>query len=445
MNELRKGKAIRTTLILIFLAPLFICAQSSQPDSLLPEVTLQNAVDYAIKRQPLIQQSLLDEKITDAKIKSKLADWYPQVNFNYSLQHNFIVQKTVIGGNTVQLGSDNTSSGQFTASQYIFNRDLLLARRTKDDVRLQVKQATVSDKIDLAANVSKAYYDILSTMQQIKVAESNITRIERSLKDAYNQYKAGIADKIDYKRATITLNNTKATKKTNEEQLVAKLEYLKSLMNYPEKAPLNIVYDSLQMENDILLDTLQAPDYKSRIEYKLLETQRRLLAANVQYNRWSYLPSVSANGAYNLNFQNNNFVKLYNQNYPNSFAAVTLGFPIFQGGKRKYNTLEAQLELDRNEFDIINLKNMVNAGYAQALASYKSNLTNYLALKENVDLAKEVYDVIQLQYRAGIKTYLEVITSDTDLRTAQINYYNALYQLLASKIDVRKALGQINY
>jgi outer membrane protein TolC len=87
----------------------------------------------------------------------------------------------------------------------------------------------------------------------------------------------------------------------------------------------------------------------------------------------------------------------------------------------------------------------VYAGYAQALATYKINLQNYLALKENIMLAQEVYDVIQLQYRSGIKTYLEVITSETDLRTSQINYYTAIYQLLSSKIDVQKALGQINY
>ncbi len=414
-------------------------------DSILRDVTLQSAVDYAIKRQPLIQQSLLDEQITDARIRSRLADWYPQVNFNYSLQHNFIVQTSVIGGNPVQLGASNVSAAQFGASQYIFNRDLLLAKRTKDDVRLQTRQATSADKIDLAVSVSKSFYDILSTMQQIKVAESNITRIERSLKDAFNQYKAGLVDKIDYKRATITLNNSKASKKSNEQLLIAKLEYLKSLLNYPSTDSLHIVYDSLQMEQEVILDTLQVPDYRSRIEYRQLETQRRLLAANVQYNKWSYLPSVSANAAYNFNFQNNDFIKLYGTNYPNSFANITLGFPIFQGGKRKANTLAAQLELQRNDLDIVNLKNMVNAGYAQALGIYKSNLTNYLALKENVALAKEVYDVIQLQYRSGIKTYLEVITSDTDLRTAQINFYTAMYQLLASKIDVQKALGTINY
>jgi len=420
-------------------------AQNSSRDTLLQEVTLKAAVDYAIKHQPRIQQSLLDEQITSSNIRSRLADWYPQVNFNYNLQHNFLLQSTVIGGNTIKLGVNNTSSGQFTASQVIFNRDVLLARRTKEEVLLQTTQTTSNNKIDLAANVSKAFYDVLATSQQIKVAAENIVRTERSLQDATNQYKAGVADKIDYKRATISLNNIKALKRSNEELVKAKTEYLKSLMGYPDSAALNIVYDSLELEAAIALDTTQAADYKTRIEYKLLETQRNLLQSNILYNRWSYLPSVSANGAYNLNFQNNDFGKLYGTNYPNSYAGITLGVPIFQGGKRKANLKTATLQLQRNDQDIANLKNTVHAQYAQALAGYKSNLENYLALKENVNIAKEVYNVIQLQYRSGIKTYLEVITAETDLRTAQINYFNALYQVLSSKVDVEKALGLINY
>ena len=116
-----------------------------------------------------------------------------------------------------------------------------------------------------------------------------------------------------------------------------------------------------------------------------------------------------------------------------------------QGGKRKSNLHIAELQLQRNDYDLQRLQNNVQSDYARALGIYKSNLVNYEALKENVDLAKEVYDVIQLQYRAGIKSYLEVLTSDTDLRNAQINYYNALYQVLASKTDVEKAMGEIKY
>jgi outer membrane protein TolC len=419
--------------------------QPTDQAPVLEQATLQDVVAYAIKNQPVIQQSLIDERITENQIRSRLADWYPQINFNYNLQHNFIVQTSIIAGNPVKLGVSNISSAQFTLSQQIFNHDVLLANQTKRDVQLQASQNTSYNKTDIAVNVSKAFYDVLATTQQIDVANEDILRLERSLKDAENQYKSGIADKIDFKRATITLNNTRANKKSNEQLLKAKLEYLKSLMGYPAAQPLVISYDTLQMEREIALDTMQTVDLDTRIEYQLLTTQKKLAEATLQYNKWSYLPNVSLNGAYNLNFQNNQFTDLYNKNYPNSFGLLTLSLPLYQGGRRKANTQAAEWAIKRLDWDIKGLQLNVNSEYAQALAAYKGNLTNLLAQKENMDLAREVYDVIQLQYKSGIKTYLEVVTSETDLRLARINYYNALYQVLASKIDVQRALGQMNY
>jgi outer membrane protein len=436
----KKSSQAALFVIIILFYSVTVTAQASS-DSLLTQATLENVISYAIKRQPLVQQSLIDEKITALQIKSKLADWYPQVNFNYLYQHNFQVQTTIIGGNPVQLGVDNTSALQFGATQTIFNRDVLLAKQTRGSVVQQVQQQTANTKINVVVNVSKAFYDVLATEQQIRVADENILRLERSLKDARSRYDAGIVDKTDYKRATIALNNARTSKKSNEEALKAKTEYLKALMNYPVNGNLAIVYDSATLEREIALDTLQSVDYARRIEYQLLLTQRKLLEANLKYNKWSYLPSLSANGAYNLNYLNNNFGKLYNQSFPNSYAGLTLAFPIFQGGKRKYNIEQAQWELKRTDLDMVSLKNAVNAEYNAALADYKASLANFLAVKENVVLAQEVYDVIQLQYNSGIKTYLEVITSETDLRTAQINYFNALYQVLSSKIDVRRSLG----
>lgn len=419
--------------------------EKSRVTSKLDDATLENIVHYAITNHPQIQQSLIDQRIVENTIKSKLADWYPQINFNYSLQHNFLVQTNIIGGNPVKLGVDNTSAAQFSLSQNIFNRDALLANKSQNDVRLQAVQATVNAKINLAANVSKAFYAVLATQQQIKVSEGDIIRLRRSLRDAKNQYNAGTSDKIDYKRVSITLNNTQALKKSNEELLKARLQNLKSLMAYPENEDLIIAYDTLQLEKDILIDTLQQSDFTSRIEYKQLTTLKNLREAELKYNQWSYLPSVAFNGAYNLNFLNNSFSDLYSKNYPNSFVNLTLSLPIFQGGKRKANINSAEWQLKRVALDVTNLKLNVNSEYQQALATYKSNLTVFLSQKENMELAKEVYDLIQLQYRSGIKTYLEVITSETDLRTARINYYNSLYLVLSSKVDIQKALGQLNY
>jgi outer membrane protein TolC len=402
-------------------------------------------VQYALIHQPTAQQSLIDQQITESQIRGKLADWYPQVNLNATLQRNFQLQTLKFGDNLIKAGTDYNSAGQFSLTQNLFNRDVLLASKSAKDVRTQSRQNITSNKIDIAVNVSKAFYDVLLTERQIDVVTEDIIRLERSLKDATAQYQSGVADKIDYKRATISLNNARAQKRASEESLKAKYAYLKQQMGYPSEGPINLVYDSAQLENEVQLDTLQQVQADNRIEIQLLQTQKRLYEAQLRYAKWSFIPNVSLFGQYNANYLNNKFSKLYSDNFPQSYAGLQVTFPIFQGGKRTQEIRQAELQLKRADWDIMNIRNQVNTQYVQALASYKSNLVNYNILKDNLELARDVYNTINLQYRSGVKTYLEVITAETDLRTAQVNYTNALYQVLSSKIDVQQALGTIQY
>lgn len=419
-------------------------AQQSN-DSLLTSATLQECIRYALDHTPLLRQSKIDEAITDRSIKSKLADWYPQIGLDYNLQHYLELPTNVFGGNALKAGVSNSSAALFTLNQNIFNRDLLLANNTAKDVRTQIRQTTASNQIDVVAAVSKGYYDVLLTRQQMDVLDEDIVRIERSLKDAYNQYQSGTVDKIDYKRATITLNNARAQKKSAEEQLKAKLVYLRQLMGYPAGGgELPLIYDTLQMEKQVTApDTALMVDYRNRVEYKLLETRQQLLKADLKYNKWSFLPTVSAFINYSFAYMNEDFGKLYQQNYPNSLAGLKISLPIFQGSKRIHNIKMASLQLERSQWDFADLRNQINSQYANAMAIYKSNLNDYMTLKENVGVAQEVYNMIQLQYKEGIKTYLDVIVSETDLRSAQLNYYNAMYQVLSSRIDLQKALGTL--
>jgi len=429
----------------VLLFPFLANGQEAKSDSLLQNATLDHVIQYALQHQPLVQQSLIDQEIVNKTIRGKLADWYPQINFAYNYQRNIDLQTSIIGGNPIRFGVNNTSYGQFNGTQVIFNRDVLLANSTASKVRIQSEQVTARNKIDAVVNTTKAFYDVLATSQQIKVSEEVITRLQRSLKDAQSQYNSGLTDKTDYKRAMISLSNAKASLKSNQELLTYKVEYLKTLMGYPVKGDLTIVYDTLQMEQEINLDTLQTADYTNRIEFRLLTTQKLLQEANVKYSYWGFIPTLSAYGSYIYNYQNNNFGELYDKRYKNTFVGATFTLPLFQGMKRTAKIQEQKLTLERLDKDVDNLKSNLNTDYTRAMAGYKANLATYLALKDNVDLAREVYDVIQLQYKNGVKTYLDVTIAEADLRTARINYFNALYQVLSSKLDAQKSLGQITY
>jgi outer membrane protein TolC len=431
--------------ILMILAVQSLALGQQDTDSLVQSGTLENIIQYTLRHQPQVQKSQLDEKITKSQINSRLADWYPQVDFNFALQHNFQLQSTEFEGQVIQLGNNNTSTGNFVYNQNILNNDLLLAAHTARDTRRLASEATEDKRIDAVANVSKAFYDVLLTRQQIDVTAEDIKRLERSVKDAESQYKNGIVDKTDYQRATISLNNANALKRSNEEALKAKLEYLKSLMGYPAHTTLDVVYDSLKMEAELAFDVTKSPDYNDRIEYQVLQTQKKLQIANVKYAKTAFIPTLTGFADYNLNYLNNSFSELYKTNYPNSYAGITLAFPIVHGGKRWMAIRQAQWQVKKADWDLKDLENNINAQYAQAQAAYLSSFANYTALKENMVLAQQIYHIIQLQYRSGVKAYLEVITAESDLRTSQINYYNALYQVLSSKIDLQKALGQLKY
>lgn len=433
----------------IFLSILFFLnlsakAQQKQ-DSLLTDATIEQCVQYALIHLPAINQSLIDEKIVNAEIKTRLADWYPQLGLDYTLQHYFQTPVTVINGTPTSTAQKNFSTIYFGVTQNIFNPDVLLASKTATNVRTQVKQFTTNNKIYVALNVSKAFYGVLLSQQQIDLVEQDIVRLQRSLKDAKSQYKAGIVDKTDYQRAQISLNNAMAEKKQYQETLQSRFSLLKLLMGYPQADTFHLIYDSVQLKNEIFFDTTQQVNFSNRIEYKILETQKSLLQSNLNYNKWSFIPSLSAYGNYNLTYANNDIGKLYSREFPSSYIGLSLSFPIFQGGKRTWQIRNANLQLDRLEYNFTSLRDSIQSEYTQALSTYKSYLSDYYTQQENLELATDVYNTINLQYKAGVKAYLEVIVAESDLRTTQINYLNALYNVLSSKLDVEKALGTLNY
>lgn len=424
---------------------LIIPQSQNESDSLPEKATLNDCIQYGLVHQPSVQQYLINEQIANQEIKSKLSDWLPQINFNFNFQHNYKLPTSIFQGNQVKIGSVNTSSGQFSVTQTIFNRDVLFVSSTAGDVRKQAEQTTIENKINVVVNISKAYYEVLLTQNQIDLVNQDIARLGQSLKDAYDQYKGGIVDKTDYMQATIALNNAKAELKQDQEQLKISYTYLKNQMGYPSESEIRLNYDLTKMEDDINIDTSETLNYQNRIEYRLLQTQKRLQNDNLNYYAWSFIPSLSAFGGYNFNFQNNQLSKLYDQSFPSSFVGLELSFPIFQGGKRIHQIEQAKLELKLIDYDQSSLESLIYTEYTQALSNYKSSLNNYQVQKDNIKMAKDVYDIIELQYKSGIKTYLDVITAETNLKTTQVNYLNTLYQVLISKLDLQKAIGTISY
>lgn len=429
------------------LLPLHIFAQTDSTKTVLQQATLQDVINYALKNKPGVKQTLLDEEIGERDIKSALSGWMPQVNADANFNHNLKQQVNALttNGETSYLtfGTKNTSGITLQADQQFLNAGLIQASKSAKYYRQQYKQSTENTKITTVVEVSKAFYDILTSQEQFKIIAENIARLEKQFRDAKAQFDVGLVDKTDFQRAQISLSNAKADRKRTQELLKYKYAYLKSLIGYEAGRDLSLVFNEKGMEQDVLLDTAQVLNPLNRIEYKQLETQRQLQQINTSYNKLAYMPKLSGFVNYSWNYLNNDFGNLYNKSFPGSVAGLKLNIPIFQGTKRTQEIRKSQLLEKRIDLDMENTRNQINSQYEQALSTYKAGLNDWRTANENVEISKQVYGTIKLQYDEGIKTYLDLMTAETDLRTSQLNYLNALYSLLSAKLDVQQALGTI--
>jgi outer membrane protein TolC len=74
----------------------------------------------------------------------------------------------------------NVSTLGVTASQALYNNDVVLASKASKYSSQYYKQNTESSKIDLASDVSKAFYDVLLSQRQLDIINEDIVRLRRS-------------------------------------------------------------------------------------------------------------------------------------------------------------------------------------------------------------------------------------------------------------------------
>lgn len=410
--------------------------------------SLDDCIDYALKHQPGLNRALIGVDIAKTTNSINLAGWLPQASVSGNLTHYNSLPTSFIkrGDSTIQQTSGviNSFNPLLSVTQTIFNPSLLYAARSAHLYVEQAEQITDSTKIYLVAQVSKSFFNLLLTLEQINVLKEDTARLGKNVHDTYHQYVAGTVDQTDYNEASISLNNSKAQLRQAQLNVQPQYALLKAFMGMPPAQSFNVLYDTVKMQQDIDFDTAQGLDFGKRIEFQQLATTKRLQAQTIRYYQLAWLPTVGAFFDYDLAFQNNSFGKLWSNTYPYSYIGLSLSFPIFTGFARTNSLHRAELQSRQLDWSEVDLKSQIASEYETALANYKSNRYNLDMLRENVDLARKTYDIVTLQYQQGVVAYLNVITAESNLISSEIGYQNALFQLLSSKIDLEKSMGVIN-
>src|SRR5690349_2482450 len=108
-------------ILLLFLFQ-YKSSDAQEPVASLPStVTLAECINFALKNQPLIQQSLIDEEIAEKDISIALSELYPQISGQANLSRYLKQPVSILNGQPVIFQPKNNSNFLVQADQFLFS------------------------------------------------------------------------------------------------------------------------------------------------------------------------------------------------------------------------------------------------------------------------------------------------------------------------------------
>ena len=414
--------------------------------------TLEQCLDYAMAHQPALLAAREELRVTTLDNRIAVSAWLPEFALSGNAQHYFQRPVSIFpdfqdpdsGALTeVEIGTINSSTLTATARQTLYNPTVAFAVRRQAPLLEQARLNIEAEEIDLRDQITRAYYQATRARERLVLLRTDLARQERALRDARLLFENGLNDKVDYKRATITLNRTRVDLQNAIIEQQTSIVTLKQLMGYPEATELDLAYDLETLASTVFGDSLPLLQPTDRIEVRQLELRDRLLALDGLFYQRAWLPDVYLGGTYNMNWQSNELSRLYDRVFPNALASVNVSVPIFSGGRR-FRQIERQSVLrSQLSYDLLALRDRIEREYRVAYGTYDQARNSYLMARENVALAQEIYEVVDLQYREGIAPFLEVVIAENDLQEARLATVNSLIDAALARVSVQLAAGTL--
>ena len=294
-------------------------------------------------------------------------------------------------------------------------------------------------RLSMQTELALNYFQLRTLDAQKKNYDEAVQAYEKALELTQNRYKAGVAAQADVAVAQTQLKSTQAQAIDIGIQR-AQLEHALAILTGKPPAdfslpPVTSALPQIKIPVAIPSDLLERrPDIAS--------AERKMAAANAEIGvaKAAYYPSLSLSGS--LGYASTEMASLFTA--PALFWAIgpmALATTLFDGGARKARTEQAMAAYDGT---IAFYRQTVLSGFQDV----EDNLAALRILDEEaqfqelaVKSARESVRLTTNQYKAGIVSYLNVVTTQTIALTNERAVINITGQRLKAVVLLVKALG----
>jgi outer membrane protein, multidrug efflux system len=421
-------------------------AQASIADEQWPAVfedpVLQQLVTEALKNN--LDLRVAAQRVLEAQAQAGIvrSQQFPTINGGAS--YTALQIPSSLAGNNSN-GTPNNSffnGGGLTASA-AWNLDFWgLYRRQTEAARAELlasQWAQRATRVTLVQDVAQAYFQLRSLDAQLEITRSTIKARQDSLQLTQSLEKYGAGSLADTRQAEELLHAAQANLPELRRQIAVQENTISILLGHnpedihrgldvasqphPHQVPTGVPSRLLERRPDI-----------QRAEATLIAANARIGVAKAQFFPQISLTSLGGSASSQLQ-------SMFAGKNAYWYAAGSLSEPIFDAGRIRSNYHLSQAQEQEMLLDY--QKTILNAlkDVSDSLVGYKETRERREQQAALVVSAADAVRLARLRYSGGNTSYLEVLTTDTDLYDAQLQLAQSQEQEAASLVQLYAALG----
>lgn len=384
---------------------------------------LQNLIEAALENNTNMRTTQLS--IEQAQNTLKAAKW------GYAPTFAFAPQATItnLAGNT-----SNSVMIPVTASWQIglFGQTRSQIRKAKSQVAYyqDYRQAMM---VSLAANVANTYYMLVMLDHELELAEYFEGLYQESYNSTEALYNAGIYKSPAVHQMEASLEEIRTEIIDLRNTIVATEASLCLLLAEPPHHIERAKFGEFQMPEQIHIG-LPARLLDARPDVRMAERNMEIAYYSTQQARQHFYPNITISGmvGYNGTFD---ALDLIGQ------AVGQLTQPIFQGGQLRAQVRNAKKEQEKAELEFVQALYKAGNEVYQYINVCQTAEEKAKHIEIRVNALQEAYSATKELMNNGSTTYLEVLTAQESLLSAEFIMVQNRYEMIQALINLYSALG----
>lgn len=426
-------------------------------------LSLRECLDYALEHNLALRKGKLSSAAARQSLKEVTGTLMPQVSASSGISYN-IRKTTVAMPNfvnsmlpeamrdpnapkymTVTMGMDWNANWGVVLSQQILNFPLFNAL---DIAGLGVRMSGMGEETEreeLIAQTASLYWSILILSYAVERFDESISLMDRTVRILEANGEIGLARPVDIRQIAVNRTNLEAEKESMMQAIVIQKNLLKLRMGFPMDGEIELAeMDVEEMESLLFRENPGAFDVSGLLPFRIFKARQKMLDLQYRSAVYETLPALSLNAHYNMNYMGDRFRGETFRHFPVSALSLNLRFPIFTGLSKSAGIRKAKIEKEASLLEEEMLARSLSMAYCNALSSLEQSLTTMESQRRNREMARELFTVVEGNYREGLASLADLLNADAALIRAQMNYVNALGGCMKAYVELKKADGTIS-